>query len=36
MEERHARILSNIFIKNYCSSSTKEPALKRLKLSETS
>ena len=40
MEERHARILSNIFLKNYCTSatprSTKEPALKRLKLSETS
>ena len=37
MEERHARILSNIFIKNYCKASTprssKEPALKRLKLS---
>ena len=38
MEERHARILSNIFIKNHCYAatprSTKEPALKRLKLSQ--
>ena len=40
MEVRHARILTNIFIKNHCVAatprSTKEPALKRLKLSETS
>lgn len=39
MEERHARILSNILLKNHCAASTprstKEPALKRLKLSET-
>ena len=37
MKERHARILSNILINNHCSfsnpRSTKEPALKRLKLS---
>ncbi|XP_076437845.1 uncharacterized protein LOC143277020 [Babylonia areolata] len=40
MKERHARIVANILIKNYCRDatprSTKEPALKRLKLSETS
>ena len=40
MEERHARILANIFIKNYVCAATprssKEPALKRLKLSESS
>ena len=40
MEERHARIISNIFLKNFCCASTprstKEPALKRLKLSESS
>ena len=39
MEEKHARILSNIFINNHCSAatprSTKEPVLKRLKLSDT-
>lgn len=39
VEARHARILSNIFFKNYCRAatirSTKEPALKRLNLSET-
>lgn len=39
MEERHARILSNIFLNNHCTAatprSTKEPALKRLKLSES-
>ena len=39
MELRHARILSNILIKKYCLASTprssKEPALKRLKLSDT-
>lgn len=39
MEVRHARILANIFLKNLClvetPRSTKEPALKRLKLSET-
>lgn len=37
MEERHGRIISNIFLKNFCYSSTprssKEPALKVLKLS---
>lgn len=40
MEDRHARILSNIFLNNHCRASTpwstKEPALKRLKLSESS
>ena len=40
MEERHARILSNIFLRNFCCASTprsnKEPALKKLKLSESS
>lgn len=39
VEERHARILANILIKNYCVASTprssKEPALKRLKLSDS-
>ena len=37
MEERHARILANIFLKNHVQDatprSTKEPSLKRLKLS---
>lgn len=37
MEERHARIISNIFLRNFCCASTprstKEPALKCLKLS---
>ena len=37
MEERHSRILANIFLKNYVRGatprSTKEPSLKRLKLS---
>lgn len=40
MENRHARILANIFLKNYVRAatprSTKEPALKRLKFSESS
>lgn len=39
MTEAHARIIANIFFNNYCSAatprSTKEPALKRLKLSES-
>ncbi|GFO34949.1 group XV phospholipase a2 [Plakobranchus ocellatus] len=39
MTEKHARSLSNIFLKNHCYAatprSTKEPALKRLKLSES-
>ena len=39
MEEKHARTLSNILINNHCSAatprSTKEPALKKLKLSES-
>lgn len=39
MDNRHARILSNILIKNYCVAATprssKEPVLKRLKLSDS-
>ena len=39
MEMRHARILSNILLKNHCFQETprssKEPALKRLKLSDS-
>ena len=38
MEVRHARVLANIFLKNFCLAatprSTKEPSLKRLKLSD--
>lgn len=40
MTTKHARIISNILLNNYVSQetprSTKEPALKRLKLSTTS
>lgn len=39
MKERHARSLTNIFLKNHCYAATprssKEPALKKLKLSES-
>lgn len=39
MEEKNARVLSNIFLKNYCTGttprSTKAPALKRVKLAES-